>query len=277
MTFANRVCAITGAASGIGRALALELAERGSDLALSDVDEDGLAETVEQAAKKGRTVTSARVDVSDRKAVHEFAERTIDAHGKCDAIVNNAGVTVAQTVNELTYEDLDWIVGINFWGVIHGTKAFLPHMLSRGDGWIVNISSVFGFIAVPGQSAYNATKFAVRGFTESLRQELAGTGVTAACVHPGGIKTNIVRRSRFHRTHDGLTDKAKMVEEFDKMARTSPASAAKTIADGMQKRSPRILIGADAHFIEAMQRMVPVRYPTVIGAVTRSLASRRAR
>lgn len=273
-TFAGRVCAITGAASGIGRALAIELAERGSDLALCDVDEDGLAQTVEMAAQRGRTVTSARVDVSDRAAVHAFAERAIDAHGKVDAIVNNAGVALTQSVADMSYEDLDWIVGINFWGVVHGTKAFLPHLLTRGDGWIVNISSVFGFIAVPSQSAYNATKFAVRGFTESLRQELADTGVTATCVHPGGIRTNIVRKSRHHRTFDGITDKAQVIEDFDKMARTSAEEAGKVIADGMARRAPRILIGADARVIDVMARMAPVQYPRVISAVAKTFRSK---
>src|SRR5688500_6087528 len=277
MTYGGRVCAVTGAASGIGRALALELATRGSDLALCDVDEDGLARTVEDAAKIGRKVASARVDVADRKAVQAFADRAIDAHGKVDAIVNNAGVTVSANVLEMSYDDSEWIVGINFWGVVHGTKAFLPHMVERGDGWIVNVSSVFGIIGFPTQAAYNATKFAVRGFTESLRQELAGTGVTASCVHPGGIRTNIVRKSRFHHTHDGVTDKAVVVDEFEKMARTSPEEAARVIADGMERRAPRILIGADARMIDVMQRIVPVSYPSVISALTKRVAARRAK
>jgi NAD(P)-dependent dehydrogenase (short-subunit alcohol dehydrogenase family) len=273
--FSGRVCAVTGAASGIGRALALELAARGSDLALCDVDDDGLARTVEDAARLGRKVTSSKVDVADRAAVYAFAERSIDAHGKVDAIVNNAGVTVSTTVAEISFEDFEWIVGINFWGVVHGTKAFLPHLVERGDGWIVNVSSVFGFIAVPGQAAYNATKFAVRGFTEALRQELEGTGVTASCVHPGGIKTNIVRSSRFYGNVEGMTDKTRAVSDFEQIARTTPEKAAKTIADGMEQRSPRILIGTDATIIEAMQRLAPVSYPLVVKAVSRRFGPRR--
>lgn len=264
MRFEGRVSVISGAASGIGRALALELARRGSDLALADVDEEGMAETVARAEALGRRVTHARVDVAERAEVHAFAEATLAAHGRVDAVVNNAGVAVANTVLDLSYEDLEWIVGINFWGVVHGTKAFLPHLLARGDGWVVNLSSVFGLIGVPSQAAYNATKFAVRGFTESLRQELEGTGVTACCVHPGGIRTNIARRSRFHRGADGRTDKAAMVEEFDRIARTSPEEAARVIAEGMERRAPRILIGPDARVIDAVQRALPVRYPSVL-------------
>jgi NAD(P)-dependent dehydrogenase (short-subunit alcohol dehydrogenase family) len=274
MRFDGRVSVITGAASGIGRALAIELARRGSDLALCDVDEAGLAETARLVEALGRRVTTARVDVADRAAMHAFAEASIAAHGKIDAVINNAGVSVTNTVAEMAYDDLEWIVGINFWGVVHGTKAFLPHLLARGDGWIVNVSSVFGFIAVPCQSAYNATKFAVRGFTESLRQELAGTGVSVACVHPGGIRTNIARLSRFHRGPDGRTDKAAMVDDFERIARTSPEDAARVIADGMARRSPRILIGTDARVIETVQRAFPVQYPKLLNALVERLRRR---
>ncbi len=271
MSFRGRVSVITGAASGIGRALALELADRGSDLALCDVDEEGLAETVRRVEAKGRRVSSQKVDVADRQAVYAFAEACIEAHGKVDAIVNNAGVSVTSTVADLTYDDFEWIVGINFWGVVYGTKAFLPHLMSRRDGWIVNVSSVFGLASFPSQSAYNATKFAVRGFTESLRQELEGTGVTACCVHPGGIRTNIVRKSRLRSVHDRVVDKETMVEEFDRMARTSPERAAIVIADGMERKAPRILIGADARLIDAVQRALPVGYPEVFSQLSKRL------
>jgi NAD(P)-dependent dehydrogenase (short-subunit alcohol dehydrogenase family) len=272
MSFHGRVSVITGAASGIGRALALELASRGSDLALCDVNEAGLAETVRRAEARGRRVTHAVVDVADRAAVEAFADEVLRAHGRADAIVNNAGVTVTDTVAEIGYDDFEWIVGINFWGVVYGTKAFLPPLLERGDGWIVNVSSVFGMVAFPSQSAYNATKFAVRGFTESLRQELEGTGVTASCVHPGGIKTNIVRGSRFRRTHDGrATDLETQAAEFDRIARTTAEEAGRVIADGMERRDPRILIGNDARLIEAVSRMAPVRYPRVLQGIAERL------
>lgn len=275
MSFDGRVSVITGAASGIGRALALELASRGSHLALCDVNEEGLAETVRRAQALGRSVSSSRVDVADRAAFEAFARECIATHGKVDAIVNNAGVSVTASVAAISYEDFEWIVGVNFWGVVHGTKAFLPHLVARGDGWIVNVSSVFGLVAFPNQAAYNATKFAVRGFTESLRQELAGTGVTVCSVHPGGIRTDIARNARVRELHDGPGDKDAMVEEFDRIARTSPERAAKVIANGMERRAPRILIGPDARVIDAVQRVMPVRYPQLFGAVAKRLRRTR--
>lgn len=271
MTFQGRVSVITGAASGIGRALALELAERGSDLALCDIDEEGLAETVSMVEARGRRATSARVDVADREAFEAFRDQVLADHGRADAIVNNAGVSVTESVLDLTYEDFEWIVGINFWGVVYGTKSFLPHLLERGDGWVVNISSVFGIIAVPHQSAYNATKFAVRGFTEALRQECHGTGVTALCVHPGGIKTNIVRAARFGSAPDGA-DRETTVRNFDqKMARTSAEDAAKAIVNAMERRAFRVLVGRDAHLADAVQRLAPVRYANLLRMVESQL------
>lgn len=267
MSLSGRVIAITGAGSGIGRGLALELARRGNDVALSDVDEANVRETAQQVERLGRRASARVVDVANREAMHRFATEVVAEHGRVDGIVNNAGVTVAATFADTSYEDLDWIVGINFWGVVHGTKAFLPHLVARGDGWIVNVSSVFGLIAFPTQSAYNATKFAVRGLTESLRQELAGTGVTAICVHPGGIKTNIVNKSRWKKGADGNTDRSDAARQFEKMARTTPEGAAKIIADGMERRRPRILVGADAHVIEAISRVAPVRYPRIFAAL----------
>ena len=265
---------VTGAASGIGRALAVELARRGADVALCDVDEDGLDEVVRLVAAEGQRATSHRVDVSDRDAVYRFRDAVIDDHSHVDAIINNAGVTVTDTVLHSTYEDLEWIVGINLWGVVYGTKAFLPHLVERADGWVVNVSSVFGLMAFPNQSAYNLTKFGVRGFTEALRQELVGTGVTATTVHPGGVRTNIARRGRFRRVHDGSVNQRQAVEEFEeRLARTSPERAAEIIADGMRDRRPRILVGPDAHLIDRMVRLMPVRYTEVV----RRLFERRSR
>ena len=258
----GRVVAITGAASGIGRALALEMARRGAHLALCDVDEAGLEETVRQVAS--HHVSAERVDVADRGAVEAWAAHTVARHGRVDAIVNNAGVTVQETVAELTYDDLEWIVGINFWGVVHGTKAFLPLLLERGSGWIVNVSSVFGLIGFPGQSSYNATKFAVRGFTEALRWELEDTGVTVCSVHPGGVRTNIVRNGRLYRDAMGRVPPSEMAARFERVARTSPARAAKIIAEGMVRREPRILVGPDARFFDALQRIAPRRYGSIL-------------
>lgn len=263
--FQGRVVAITGAASGIGRALALEMARRGAHLALCDLDQAGLDETVRQIAS--HHVSAARVDVADRPAVEAWAQQTLAHHGRVDAIVNNAGVTVQQTLAELSYEDLEWIVGVNFWGVVHGTQAFLPHLLGRGAGWVVNVSSVFGLLAFPGQGSYNATKFAVRGLTEALRWELEGTGVAVCSVHPGLVRTNIVRNGRLYRDAMGRVAPSEMAARFEQLARTSPSRAAKTIADGMARREPRILVGTDARLLDALQRLAPRRY----GAILRRL------
>ncbi len=261
-TFDGRTFAITGAASGIGRALALHLASLGSDVAICDVNERELEVTARDVERRGQRASVEVVDVSDREAVHAFAARAIEEHGRVDGVINNAGVSVTDQAATMSYEDLDWIVGINLWGVVHGTKAFLPHLLDNRDGWVVNVSSVFGIIAVPGQSAYNLTKFAVRGYTESLRQELDGTGVTAICVHPGGVKTNIVRASRHH---DEAMDKDEAVRRFDaQLARTSPEDAARTIVDAMSRRAPRALVGADARVIDVVQRVAPVGYAALL-------------
>lgn len=270
MTFRGRVVAITGAASGIGRALAVELAGRGADLALSDVSEDGLAETAAQVERAGRQASTARVDVADREAVYAWAESVVADHGRVDGVVNNAGVSLTDTIEHLDYDDFEWIVGINFWGVVYGTKAFLPYLLERGDGWVVNVSSVFGIISVPSQGAYNATKFAVRGFTECLRQELDGTGVTASCVHPGGIKTNIARGGRFRHSVEGFESLEEAADHFENdLARTTAEEAGRVIADGMAERAPRILIGNDARLIDVVQRTMPVRYTTLVKKLAR--------
>ncbi|MGF1464575.1 MAG: SDR family NAD(P)-dependent oxidoreductase [Sandaracinaceae bacterium] len=274
--FAGRVCAITGAASGIGRALAVELASRGADLALCDVNREGLEETARRARLRGRAASTWIVDVSDRDAVHRFADEVIREHERVDAIVNNAGVSLSQTFEECRYEDIEWVLRINLWGVIHGTKAFLPHLRQRDTGWIVNISSVFGMVGAPTQSAYNVAKFGVRGLTESLWQELADTGITVTSVHPGGIRTNIVRSGRFYRDERGGEDREGFVRRFDKLARTSAEEAGRVIADGMERRAPRVLIGTDARIIDTIARTAPTRYPQISRALF-GLGRRRRR
>jgi len=262
----GKVAAITGAGSGIGRALAVQLAGMGTALALSDVDEAGLAETAALVARSGVRVTAERVDVADRAAVHRHADAVIAAHGRVHLVVNNAGVALAASVAEMTYEDFDWLMGINFWGVVHGTKAFLPHLLHADEGHVVNVSSIFGIIAVPGQAAYHAAKFAVRGFTESLRVdlELARTRVSATCVHPGGIRTNIVRRSRISAERAQRVSKEEMAREFERLARRSPEQAARAIIRGVQRNARRVVIGADAKLLVALQRLLPTAYQRLI-------------
>lgn len=270
----GKVAVITGAGSGIGRALAEQLAREGCALALADINAESLQSLSATLAGSGVRVTTHVLDVAKRAAVYAFADEVLALHGSAQLIINNAGVSVSETVAELTYDDFEWIMGINFWGVVYGTKAFLPHLLKNNDGHIVNVSSIFGIIAVPTQAAYNASKFAVRGFTEALRQEVASTGVRVSCVHPGGIKTNIARAGRFYRDMSGNRDASRSAANFDRVARTTPAAAAQVIIDGIKREQPRILIGADARLLDRMQRLMPVRYVRLVEKLA-GIASRR--
>ncbi len=259
---AGRTCVVTGAGSGIGRALAQRLAGQDCPVAICDWDEDGLRDT--EATIAG-PVLAKKLDVRDRGAQMAFASEVAEwAPAPFGMVVCNAGVTVSQLAAEAAPEDDEWVMDVNFWGVIHGTRAFLPILLEQGSGAIVNVSSVFGLIGFPSQSAYCASKHAVRGYTESLRHELRGSGVTAVAVHPGGIQTNIVRHSRFHKDDQGNTDRTVLEREFDNIARTSPAKAAQTIQDGVEKGKGRILIGPDAAMLAGLLRMAPVSYYSVM-------------
>ena len=276
-SFKNKVAAITGAASGIGRALALELGGRGCHLALSDIDEAELGETVQKVSGLGVRVTSERVDVADREAVHAWADRVVSEHGKVNLIVNNAGVALGSTVEKMSYGDFEWLMGVNFWGVVHGTKAFLPHLKATGDGHIVNISSVFGLAGIPSQSAYNSAKFAVRGFTESLREELdmLGYGVSASSVHPGGIKTNIARAARMDESIRDLGLGAEGLdtrEVFERSFITTAESAARTIVEGVKRNQRRILVGPDARVYDWMVRLLPSAYQRIAVGYSRFAA-----
>ena len=259
--------AITGAASGIGRALALELAARGCDLALADRDEAGLATLAAEIGRAGqRKVTVHTVDVGVPREIEAFAQAAIAAHPALNIVINNAGVVLMGSFAEVDQAQMEWLININFWGVVHGTRAFLPHLSKRPEAHIVNLSSVFGIIAPPGQTAYCAAKFAVRGFSESLRHELAmaKSPVRLSVVHPGGIATNIVRNSRIG---TGMTDnarRAQSIERFDALARTTPAAAALRIIQGIDKNQPRILIGGDARFMDLLQRFRPATYWAVL-------------
>lgn len=269
--FNNKVAAITGAGSGIGQQLAICLAQQGCHLSLSDVNEQGLAKTVELLKAYDVRVTTKRLDVSDRIAMKDWAAETVQAHGSVNLIFNNAGVALASTVEGESYEELEWIVNINFWGVVYGTKEFLPLIKQSKDGHIINVSSLFGLTAQPTQSAYNATKFAVRGFTESLRQELdiENCGVSALCVHPGGIRTNIANSAR---SNDSLKtlgiDSSKTTASFNKLLRTPPEEAARQILVAVQKNKRRLLIGNDAKSLDLIQRILPTGYQKVITLVT---------
>ncbi len=261
-TLNGRTAVITGAASGIGRSLALALALENTNLALADVNEVELADVAKQARALGVDVFSKVLDVADRKAFFEFRDEVVEHFaGQVHIVVNNAGVSLRATVDDMELSDFEWLMNINFWGVVSGTQAFLPVLRDVDEGHIVNISSVFGIIGVPTQAAYCASKFAVRGFTESLRLELLAedANVHVSSVHPGGIKTNIVRNGRV-RPMSRFDDSRDLVKQFDRLAQTSPEDAAKTIIAGIKRNSPRILIGNDAMVIDVAQRTLPALY-----------------
>ncbi len=269
--FNNKVAAITGAGSGIGQQLAILLAQQGCHLSLSDVNAQGLASTLELLKAYDVRVTTKQLDVADRVAMQAWAAETVQNHGSVNMIFNNAGVALGSTVEGASYEDLEWIVNINFWGVVYGTKEFLPYIKQTQDGHIVNISSLFGLTAQPTQSAYNATKFAVRGFTESLRQELdmENCGVSALCVHPGGIRTNIANAAKMNDSIKALgMHPEKSIKSFNKLLRTPPEEAAALILAAVQKDKRRLLIGNDAKTLDLMQRMLPTGYQKVTAFVT---------
>ncbi|MBP7475426.1 MAG: SDR family NAD(P)-dependent oxidoreductase [Pyrinomonadaceae bacterium] len=256
------VVVITGAASGIGRALAVRIASEGvAGIAISDVNEAGLNGTA--AMITGVPVSTHVMDVSKLDDVKQFAGGVIAKHGRVTHLINNAGVGVLGSFEQLSIEDFEWLMGINFWGVIYGCKVFLPLLKAQPQGHIVNVSSVFGLIAPEEQSAYCSSKFAVRGFTESLRHELAGSTVSVSCVHPGGIKTNIARNSRVgeNTPEEWKQQGAKF---FDKVAKTSPETAAEVILKGIKEQNPRILIGQDAYAISTLSRLFPAKYLRMI-------------
>ncbi|HEU5265439.1 MAG TPA: SDR family NAD(P)-dependent oxidoreductase [Jatrophihabitans sp.] len=266
----GKVAVITGAGSGIGRALALELARRGARLAVSDIDTVGLAATGRQVRIIGAEVHETRLDVTDRAAVLRYADEVAGHFGAVHLVINNAGIAFTGDVEELSFEQLERVMDVDFWGVVNGTKAFLPHLIASGDGHVVNISSVFGLLSVPGQGAYNAAKFAVRGFTEALRQEMLVNGhpVRVTCVHPGGVKTAIARNAGSVASRDHATD----AEHFDtKLARMSPDAAATSIVRAVARNRPRAVVGLDAKLLDLLVRVTGSGYQRIV-----ALAARRA-
>jgi hypothetical protein len=271
-TLDGKVVVITGAGSGIGRALALRAAGMGAVLALSDWDEVGLVETAQRAqVVSGRGVRTDKLDVRDRAAMHAYAVSVREELGGVNVLVNNAGVALHGDFEEVSYDDFEWVMDVDFWGVVQGTKEFLPHLIDSGDGHLVNISSLFGLLGMPGQTAYNAAKFAVRGFTEALRQEMlvARHPVQVTCVHPGGIRTAIARNARATASHD----QQQVAKHFDtKLARRTPERAAEIIIDGVLANKPRIVVGADAKALDWFVRLVGPRYQRVVATAARRLA-----
>ncbi len=253
------VAVVTGAGSGIGRGLAQRLVAAGSAVAMADVDEAGLMETAASLSGKRASATTHVVDVSDEAAIRSFAEDVVARHSRVTLLINNAGVALYGTFEEISLEDLRWLLGVNFWGTVYGVKYFLPILKQQPRAHIVNLSSVFGIVAPAGQSAYSASKFAVRGFTEALRHELEGTSVFVSCVHPAGVKTAIARRAKL-----GANTPASKRDEgivlLDRASKVSPDEAAARILEGVERREPRILVGADARKIDILQRLRPATY-----------------
>ena len=257
------VAVITGASSGMGQALAKQLAGYGCHLALVDVNAKGLAETAALVGT-GITCTQHKVDVSDREAMETLAQQVVTQHGRVNMVFNNAGVAASGNLEVLPYEDFEWLMGINFWGVVHGCKAFLPYLRQAEWGHLINTSSVFGLISVPTQTAYHAAKFAVKGFTDSLAQELAESNIQVSCVMPGGVKTNIVRSSRFVASDNTSPTKEEMVTSFETFANLTSDQAAAEILHGVAHSRLRILVGRDAQLLAALVRLMPVRYSNVL-------------
>ncbi len=268
--FEGKFALVTGAGSGIGRALAIELNRLGCNVWLTDINENSLHETAQYLANKISNHKISVVDCASLATVETLATEVKNDIGYLDLIINNAGVGLGATFEEMNIEDFEWLMNINFWGVVYGCKAFLPLIKKAKKGHIVNISSVLGIVSLPTVSAYNASKFAVRGFTESLRQELEGTSVHVCCVHPGGIDTNIALNSRGAINNMSQEEKA---ERFKKVARTSPEYAAKKITVAIQKRKKRLLIGTDAHLISTLSRLLPVSYSKILASLAPEAAA----
>ncbi len=264
--YRDKTIVITGAGGGIGAAMAKEFATRGAHLALSDINAAGLEDTVQRCSARGAKVSGEVLDVADRDAIYDYAGDVASTFGEVHVVINNAGVAVHGPVIDTADDDLEWIMRINFWGVVHGSRAFLPHLIASGGGQLANVSSVFGLIAAPKDAAYNASKFAVRGFTESLRQELrlAGAPVSVSCVLPGGIKTGIARSARV--TGDDPDGVQKL---FDRVALTASDKAARIIINGLRRDRARILVGPDALAIAALPRVFGAHYSLLVESAAR--------
>ena len=270
--FAGKVAVITGAASGIGRALAVNLASKGCDLVLVDRDIEGLISLKNILEISGVTCITAALDVSNQQDFIDLSVQVMAKFSRVDMLFNNAGVSLIDSVENQGFEDFHWLMNINFWGVVYGTHAFLPYLKQSPQGHLINVSSLFGLLSLPLQSAYNASKFAVRGFTESLKMEMAGTNLSVHCVHPGGIKTNITLNAKIS-SHQ--VSKTKVLADFNKLAKTTAEQAADVILLGLVKNKRRILIGNDAKLLDCIVRWFPATYEKILGFEKSVIANRQ--
>ncbi len=276
-TLDGKVVVITGAGSGMGRALAIQSAAMGAELALSDWDEVGLVETLRLvSAQPNRGVRTDKLDVRDRAAMREYAASVAAELGRVNVLINNAGVALSGDFTDTSYDDFEWVMDVNFWGVVQGTKEFLPHLIASGDGHLVNISSLFGLIGIPGQTAYNAAKFGVRGFTEGLRQEMLieRHPVQVTCVHPGGIKTAIARNGRATTPEEQVA----LADFFDRrLATMSAERAAEIILAGVLANKPRVVFGNDARALDLLARVTGSRYQRIVATAAKRVRARTSR
>ena len=262
--FKDKVCVITGAGSGIGAACARAMAEEGAIIIGADLRMEMLQSVADEVNEAGGRMEAHQLDVADRDAVFALAAKVEKTHGAADLVLNNAGVAHGAPVAEMTMDNFQWVMDIDFWGVVHGTQAFLPAMIARGSGHIANVSSIFGLIGVPTQSAYNAAKFGVLGFGEALRHEVKEQGIGVSTIHPGGINTNIVRHARFQQGPEMENEREEAIQRFAQFTMTQPEGAARTIIKGIKRNKARILIGPDAHLVDWVRRIFPTHYLTIM-------------
>jgi short-subunit dehydrogenase len=271
MRLKDRTAVVTGAGSGIGRAIARSLAQRGCHLALADIDEAGLAETVGLVKGTNVRVTSHKLDVADRDAVAALPQAVATAHGGAALLFNNAGVAVAGSFDQLAERDFEWLFEINFWALVRLTRAFMPLLKASDEARLVNLSSLFGLISPPGQTAYAASKFAVRGFSNALRFELAGSNVGVTVVHPGGVATKIADNAR-RPAGTSNTEVNEQIERARRVLTMPPAQAGEIIVKAVERRAARVLVGRDARMMALLERLAPVSYWNILGPLLRRSA-----